>query len=106
MVTRLPNLLGLSPSALFRIPAFIISSLKRMVASMSCCFGITPASLFAVAFKMTMTRMSFSLYGYRSVVRLADWPIGANKDRQLRDDSNTETGEIGNDLQCVTRYSS
>src|SRR6185436_7775469 len=80
-LTRLPNLLGLSPSAALRMPAFTISSLKRIPRSMSSLLGITPASLFALAFKITRTRIVFLLEWVPKIIRFDEWTIGPHKDR-------------------------
>ena len=55
---RLPFDDGCRPSPVSMMPAFVRSSLKRPIASISSIEGILPASLSAVAFTNTITRIA------------------------------------------------
>ena len=59
---RLPFTLGCRPSPACMMPAFTSSSLNLPMSESSFSLGMTPASLFFVAFTITMTFMSYSLY--------------------------------------------
>src|SRR5262245_57081021 len=59
--TRLPLLLGCSPSPASMTPAFTSSSLKFPISRSSFSLGITPASEFFVALMSTITRIVHSL---------------------------------------------
>src|SRR6187431_740629 len=59
---RLAFTLGCRPSPDCMMPAFTSSSLNLPMSESSFSVGMTPASLFFVAFTITMTFMSYSLY--------------------------------------------
>jgi membrane-bound lytic murein transglycosylase B len=61
--TRLPSLLGWSPSPASMMPAFTSSSLNLPMSASSFSLGITPASEFFVALTITMTRIVVLLLG-------------------------------------------